>query len=73
MTIYATIDDAQNELTTTTTNTVEDARLYDYLRDTSRRVDHFTGLKFEPVRETMYLAIRDDRINSGLRTFVGYE
>jgi hypothetical protein len=69
MTIYATIDDAQNELSTTTTNATENARLYDYLRTTSRRVDHFVGSTFEPDRETKYLGIYDGRINSSLRTF----
>jgi len=71
MTIYATIDDARRELSSadTSADATEDAKLYGYLRDTSRRVDNFTGEFFEPVKETMYCAIRDDRINSGLRTF----
>jgi len=70
MTIYATIDDARNELSTTTTNTTEDAALYNYLRMVSQRVGHLAGFTFEPVRKTVNAGIRGDRINSLLRIYM---
>lgn len=66
--MYCTIDDARRELSQSTTSAADDAMMKGYIRNASQRVNDLTGMRFEPFKDTHYLGIGQQAINSAWRT-----